>query len=212
MAPTRFPGTKVDPSPLAQSLHLPFSGKMAKNRFLKAAMSEHMATWDAKILSRRGIPTDQLSDVYRHWDEGGWGVILTGNIMVDYNELETIGAPVIPLDASFEGERFEKFEQLAAAGKRSGGLMIAQVCHPGRQVNEMINPNPISASDVQLEGLVFGQTFAKPRPMEEKDIKKLVEQFAHAAEFLHKAGFDGMQLHAAQYVFLPLFFTSVNTN
>jgi 2,4-dienoyl-CoA reductase-like NADH-dependent reductase (Old Yellow Enzyme family) len=34
--------------------------------------------------------------------------------------------------------------------------------------------------------------------MEEKDFKQVIEGFAHAAEYAHAAGFDGVQLHAAQ--------------
>lgn len=198
MSPARFPAGQADPAPLAQPLHLPFSGKTAKNRFLKAAMSEHMATWDPKIRSRRGIPTTELVNLYRRWGQGGFGVILTGNVVIDYDNLETYGNPIVPPDAPFEGERFEKFREMAAAGKEGGGLAIVQVSHPGRQVSEDINPHPIAPSDVPLDDGLMGKKWAQPKAMDEGDFKTVLDGFVHCAEFVYRAGFDGVQLHAGQ--------------
>jgi 2,4-dienoyl-CoA reductase-like NADH-dependent reductase (Old Yellow Enzyme family) len=68
--------------------------------------------------------------------------------MIDPSHLETAGNLVIPQHAEFSGERFERFQELALAGKAKGSLIIAQVGHPGRQTSEELQPHPISASDV----------------------------------------------------------------
>lgn len=198
MAPTRFPAEHVDPKPLAEPLHFEFSGLTAKNRFIKGAMSEAMATWDAQKLEARGVPTKELINMYRVWGEGGFGVLLSGNIMNDYDQLEGPGNAIVPKDAPFEGERFEAFKAMATAAKQHGSLFIGQVSHPGRQVASNVNPHPISASDVQLTVTALGRTFAKPRPMEKKDFDEVIDGFAHTAEYLYKAGFDGIELHGAQ--------------
>ncbi|OLN87684.1 NADH oxidase 1 [Colletotrichum chlorophyti] len=211
MSPKRFAAEDVDPKPLAEPLKFEFSGKVAKNRFMKAAMTERLSTWDPKVLEKRGVPTPQLINVYRRWGEGEFGVILTGNVMIDYNQLEAAGNPIIPLEAPFEGERFEGFKALAEASKKHGSLVHAQLSHPGRQVASHINPSPISASDVQLEGEVMGMTFGKPRAMEKEDIDRVINGFAHAAEYLHKAGFDGVELHGA-HGYLLAQFLSPTTN
>ncbi|KAI0130398.1 hypothetical protein BJ170DRAFT_620054 [Xylariales sp. AK1849] len=205
MAPKRLEGEKTDAAPLGKPLHFEFSGKTASNRFLKAAMTERLSTWDAKDLPKRGVPTKELINVYKRWGEGGFGVILTGNVMLEYDQLEAAGNPIVPRDAKFSGERFEAFKELATASKRHGSLIVAQLSHPGRQVGDSINPNPISASDVQLEGDVMGMTFGKPRPMEKKDFDAVVGGFAHAAEFLFKAGYDGVELHGAHGYLLAQF-------
>ncbi|KAF3766862.1 FMN-linked oxidoreductase [Cryphonectria parasitica EP155] len=205
MAPARFEAEDVDPSPLGQPLKFEFSGHTAKNRFMKAAMTERLSTWDPVNIEKRGVPKPELINVYRRWGEGGYGVILSGNVMIEYDHLEAPGNPIIPYGAPFEGERFEAFRELAAAGKKEGSLFLAQVSHPGRQVVEAVQPHPISASDVQLEGEVMGMTFAKPRAMEKKDIERVVEGFAHAAEYAQKAGFDGIQLHGAHGYLLAQF-------
>ncbi|KAK8099039.1 NADH:flavin oxidoreductase/NADH oxidase [Apiospora kogelbergensis] len=201
----RIASENVDVSVLGEPLHFEFSGKTAPNRFLKGAMTERLSTWDPKDKPKRGVPTDKLINVYRRWGEGGHGVILTGNVMLAYDQLEAAGNPIIPADAPFEGERFEKFKEMATVSKKHGSLIVAQLSHPGRQVSDAINPSPISASDVQLEGNVMGMTFGKPRAMEQADIDAVVGGFAHAAEYLYKAGYDGIQLHGAHGYLLAQF-------
>ncbi|KAK1993276.1 NADH:flavin oxidoreductase/NADH oxidase [Colletotrichum falcatum] len=211
MAPRRLPAEDADASPLAAPLRFEFSGKTAKNRFMKAAMTERLSTWDARRPERRGVPTAELVNVYRRWGEGGFGVILTGNVMLDYDQLEAAGNAVIPPGAPFEGERFEGFRRVAEAAKRHGSLVHAQLSHPGRQVAAHINPHPVSASDVQLEGEVLGMRFGKPRALAKEDIKRIVGDFAYAAEYVHRAGFDGIELHGA-HGYLLAQFLSPTTN
>lgn len=149
--PVRYESESNDASPLAQPLAFPFSGRQAKNRFLKAAMTEKLSSWDPKDLSKRGVPSKNLVNVYRRWGEGGFGVILTGNIMIDPDHLEDAGNAIIPRDAPFSGERFERFQEEAKTAKAHGSLIIGQLSHPGRQTPESLQPHPISASDVYLE-------------------------------------------------------------
>lgn len=89
--------------------------------------------------------------------------------------------------------------------------MVGQVSHPGRQVQNTIQKNPISASDVQLEGNIMGMEFAKPRAATQEDIDHVIEGFAHAAEYLEKAGYDGIELHGA-HGYLLAQFLSPTTN
>ncbi|KAI1505842.1 NADH:flavin oxidoreductase/NADH oxidase [Biscogniauxia marginata] len=205
MAPRRYPAEEVDTSPLARPLHFEFSGKTAPNRFLKGALSECLATWHPTDLPQSGVPTKELINVYRRWGEGGFGVLLTGNVSLEYDQLEGAGNTIISRDAPFSGERFERFKELASQAKAHGSLIVAQISHPGRQVPADMQPQPISASDVQLEGNPLGRTFNKPRPMEKKDIKDVIDAFVHAAEFCYKAGFDGVELHAAHGYLLAQF-------
>lgn len=168
-------------------------------------MTERLSSWDPKNLEARGIPSKNLINVYKRWGEGQLGNILTGNIMIDYNQLEAKGNLIIPRAAKFEGERFEAFKAMAAEGKEHGCLMVGQVSHPGRQVTSDINSDPISASDVQLEGNIMGMTFSKPHAASTEEIKKIIDGFAHAAEYLHEAGCDGIELHGAHGYLLSQF-------
>lgn len=57
----------------------------------------------------------------------------------------------------------------------------------------------------------MGMTFGKPRAATKDDIKQIANDFAHAAEYLEKAGFDGIELHAA-HGYLISQFLSRTTN
>jgi len=212
MAPSpRYESDNVDPAPLGKPLHFEFSGQTASNRFLKGAMTERISSWDPKNLEARGVPSKNLVNVYKRWGEGGIGLILSGNIMIEYDHLEAAGNPIVPRDAPFSGERFERFGEMAKATKAHGSLAVGQVSHPGRQVTDSIQKNPVSASDVQLEGNIMGMTFAKPRAATEEDIQHIIEGFAHSAEYLEKAGWDGIELHGA-HGYLLAQFLSPTTN
>jgi 2,4-dienoyl-CoA reductase-like NADH-dependent reductase (Old Yellow Enzyme family) len=150
--PDRYESDTSDASPLGKPLTFEFSGKTARNRFLKAAMTERLSSWDPKDFKKRGIPSKNLINVYKRWGEGEYGQILTGNIMIEYDQLEAMGNPIIPREAGFSGERFDAFKKMAEASKAHGSLIVGQVSHPGRQCEQRIQKNPISASDVQLEG------------------------------------------------------------
>lgn len=200
----------ADSIPLAQPLYFEFANRLAPNRFLKAALTERMCTWHPTNLTARGIPTKEIINLYRRWGEGGAGLILTGNVLIDYEHLEALGNPIIARDAPFHGERFERFQELAAVSKTQGSLIVAQVNHPGRQVDEWIQPHPISASDVQLQK-AMGMNFGKPRAATKEDIAAFIEGWTHAAEYLHRAGYDGIQLHAA-HGYLLAQFISKTTN
>ena len=199
MAPAqRYESDDVDASPLGEPLRFEFSGTTAPNRFLKGAMTERMSSWDPKNLEARGIPSDNLVNVYKRWGEGQLGTILTGNIMIEFDQLEAPGNAIIPRTEKPEGERFDAFKKLASAAKAQGSLIVGQVSHPGRQSESRTQKDPVSASDIQLEGSVLGMTFEKPHPASSQEIERIKEGFIHAAEYMHAAGFDGIELHGAQ--------------
>lgn len=54
----------------------------------------------------------------------------------------------------------------------------------------------------------MGMTFAKPHPASLEEIERIIEGFAHAAEYLHAAGYDGIELHGAHGYLLAQFLAS----
>lgn len=168
-----------------------------------------MASADKVDVSSRGIPSPELVRLYETWGEGGWGQILTGNIMIDPAHLEGMGNTVIPVneegETRFSGPRFDGFAAMAAAAKKHGSLIVGQVSHPGRQVRADINPDPIGPSAIRLVKTDMHTVHGHPRAATRQDIRRVVEGFAHAAEFLERAGFDGIMLHGAHGYLLSQF-------
>ncbi|CAE6338369.1 unnamed protein product [Rhizoctonia solani] len=180
---------------LGQSLQMPFSGRVAKSRFFKGATSERLASWHSKDLSTRGVPSDDLVRLYEAWGKAGYGILVTGNVMVDPEELEAPGNAIL-YEPHETPERIEQFRKMAAAGKAHGSLMIMQVSH-GHQLAVLMGSSAVGsgASDTQPADRIG--SFRKPTVLDKAGIRKVVDQFAYTAEAAYRAGFDGIQLHWA---------------
>ncbi|CAO1631207.1 unnamed protein product [Parajaminaea phylloscopi] len=196
---------------LGQHVKFPNSGLEAKNRFLKAAMTERLSSWDDEDITKRGIPSAELIKLYEEWGKGGFGVILSGNTFGQYTNLESKGNAILRGD---EPERFEAFKKMTDAAKAHGSLYIVQLSHGGRQVPSDINPYPVAPSDVHLTKMgghdVTGR-FGRPTALDKARIKEVVDDFANAALFAHRTGASGVQLHGA-HGYLVASFLSPSTN
>lgn len=73
----RYASEVVDQKILGDALELPTSKLVAKSRFLKAAMTERLASWDQHDLTKRGLPDERLVRLYEAWGKGGFGIILS---------------------------------------------------------------------------------------------------------------------------------------
>ncbi|KIX96486.1 uncharacterized protein Z520_07752 [Fonsecaea multimorphosa CBS 102226] len=213
MSPDRYPSEAVDPAPLKQPLKFEFSGRVARNRLLKAATTERLASWSRNEPTFVGIPEEKLINVYRRWGQGGYGVIVSGNIMVADDHLEAPGNMIIPLGAVTKvgDRRFDGFSELANVAKREGSLFVGQLNHPGRQTKLELQPNPVSPSDIPLEN-TLGMSFGRPHAASLAEIAKITHQFVWSSEYLYEAGFDGVQLHAAHGYLLAAFLSKTTNN
>lgn len=171
--------------PLRDELTLP-CGAVLPNRVAKGAMTEGLATPD-------GRPTPELERLYGIWSDGGAGMLLTGNIIIDKDHLERPGNVVI--DRAPDADMAARLASWAKAGTRAGNHLWAQISHGGRQTQKLVNPNPKSSSDVAL-ALPGGQ-FGKPSPLTKDEIADLVGRWATAAKACKDAGFTGVQVHGA---------------
>lgn len=170
---------------LASAFTLP-CGISIPNRLAKAAMTEGLA-------EPGGVAGPRIARLYRVWSEGGAGLLLTGNIMVDRRYRERPANIVVEGDQSPEAA--EGLRAYADAAKAGGAVAIAQISHAGRQSPAIIAPEPVGPSAVEVK--LPGGVFAKPRALSDADIENVVARFAHTAKACVEAGFDGVQVHAA---------------
>jgi 2,4-dienoyl-CoA reductase-like NADH-dependent reductase (Old Yellow Enzyme family) len=176
-------------SPLAQTLTLPCGVKLP-NRLAKSAMTEGLA-------DKFDRPTPLHNQLYRTWAEGGTGLHITGNVMIDKRYLERAGNVVLEDDKSLD-----LFKQWVEEGTAGNNHLWVQLNHPGRQCPRMINSTPLSPSNVQLDML---GNFGKPKAMTEQDIQEVVQRFARSAALVKEAGFTGVQIHCAHGYLLSQF-------
>jgi 2,4-dienoyl-CoA reductase-like NADH-dependent reductase (Old Yellow Enzyme family) len=184
---------------LTDPLRLPCGATIA-NRIAKAAITEGLA--DAN-----GSPTPELERLYRGWAGGGFGLMITGNIIVNGDHLERPGNVIVDQEPS--SEQMARLRSWTHAATQHGGHLWAQLSHSGRQTPKAVNPCPLSPSAVRI-GLPGG-LFGKPQTMTQLEIAKVVFQFAAAARICKAAGFTGVQIHAA-HGYLISSFLSPKTN
>lgn len=166
---------------LRDPLTLP-CGQVLPNRIMKAALSEGMA-------DKHNAPDARLGRLYATWGQGGYGLILTGNVMVDGTQLGEPGNVVI------EDERhLDALSRWAKATKDGGVPIWVQLNHPGRQSNPLdLGHKPVAPSAVPLS--IPGSPM--PRELTPAEIEKIIERFATSAAVCESAGFDGVQIHGA---------------
>lgn len=162
------------------------SGLVLSNRIAKAAMEEGMA-------SPEQVPDERLVELYRRWGAGGAGLLITGNVMVHAEALTGPGGVVLD-----ETSDLAPFTQWASAAKAAGAAMLMQINHPGRQVPAALPGVSWGPSEIAVDlGPRYSKRFAKPTPMTGDQIEATIQRFAVTATQAERAGFDGVEVHAA---------------
>ncbi|MDV7086927.1 NADH:flavin oxidoreductase/NADH oxidase family protein [Rhodococcus opacus] len=167
------------------SLHDPLPlpcGQVLPNRIMKSALSEGLGDkWNS--------PDGRLEQLYTTWSRGGYGLLVTGNVMIDRTQLGEPGNVVI------EDERdLDALTSWAKTTKDAAVPIWVQLNHPGRQSNPLaLGHTPVAPSAVPLN--IPGAS--TPRELTPGEIEDIIERFATAALVCETAGFDGVQIHGA---------------
>jgi 2,4-dienoyl-CoA reductase-like NADH-dependent reductase (Old Yellow Enzyme family) len=164
------------------SLPLP-CGAVLPNRLAKAAMSERLA-------DRNGMPGDGMVRLYDVWGRGGVGLNITGHVIIDHRHIAEPGNVIVE-----DGRHIEALAKVAAAAKSNGAHIWAQLNHPGRQTARFVDKAPVAPSAVALK--IGAGSFARPRALENAEIRELIGRFADSAAAFEAAGFDGVEIHGA---------------
>lgn len=184
---------------LSQTLTLP-CGAVLPNRIAKAAMTEGLA--DSRL---RATPRHET--LYGRWSDGGAGLLITGNVMIDRTILERPGNVAIdPAPSTGEPDGMEALRAWARAGTRNGNHLWMQISHAGRQSPRYVTRQPAGPSPVKLE--LMGN-YARPRALEDSEIQDYIQRFANVAGIAREAGFTGVQIHAAHGYLLSSFLSPV---
>lgn len=160
------------------------NGTTIKNRFFKSAMSEGMGTRDFQ-------PKKNIATLYKRWAEGGTGLIITGNIMVDPKGTAEPGNIVFDKNSNME-----ILKDWAKQGQQHGAKVMVQLNHPGKQVPKTIAKETVAPSTIPL-GNGLNKLFSTPRALTTSEVKELVQKFVTSAKVAKEAGFSGVQIHAA---------------
>ncbi|HWW08091.1 NADH:flavin oxidoreductase/NADH oxidase family protein [Collimonas sp.] len=184
-------------STMFSSLQLP-NGSILPNRLAKAAMEENMA-------DSGQLPGAAIHRLYRAWADGGAGLIITGNVMIDGRALTGPGG--IVLEA---GTPLQPFMQWAEAAKHQGAQVWMQLNHPGRQVMAAMGGAAWAPSALALDMGKHSKLFVQPKAMSDAEIQEVITRFAASAAAAERAGFNGVEIHAAHGYLISQFLSPLS--
>ncbi|MBW7458198.1 NADH:flavin oxidoreductase [Paenibacillus sepulcri] len=154
-----------------------------------------------------GLANDRMARYYARFAKGGFGLIITEGIYPDLlNSQSYMNQPGIA-----NKEQAESWRPVIQAVHREGKRIIAQLMHAGALVQHdgftPIAPSAIKPIGTMLEDHGGSGEFTIPRAMTITEIRNVIDNFAQAALRAKQAGFDGVEVHAANGYLLDQFIT-----
>lgn len=166
------------------------SGMKLKNRFFRSATNDHAA-------DKEGHVTEELLQIYENLAKGGVGAIITGLAHVTDAEKLNEGQMGIYKDSFIE-----EYKPLTDAVHQYDARIIIQLVCNG--VQNRSTADGLLWGPSAVEDLAYQQA---PKEMTKEEIRIMTESFAEGALRAKKAGFDGVQIHAAHGYLLSKFLT-----
>jgi N-ethylmaleimide reductase len=168
----------------ARSLHL-------ANRIVMAPMTRSRATADHT--------PDALMATY-YGQRASAGLIITEGTSPSPNGL---GYPRIP--GLYDAAQVSAWRAVTDAVHSQGGRIFVQLMHSGRVAHlanlpagaEVLGPGAVACPGEMFTDTLGPQPHSPPRAMTAADIAQAVQEHVHAAKLALDAGFDGVELHAA---------------
>lgn len=160
------------------------------NRMVMAPLTRNRA-------GEGNVPTAMNVEYYRQ--RATAGLIITEASQVSAEGIGYPGTPGIHTDEQVAGWR-----KVTDAVHQEDGRIYIQLWYCGRISHPSLLPNeqlPVAPSAIRPEGeavtLEGMQAFVEPRALDIDEIPEIVAQYRHAAEQAKAAGFDGIEVHAA---------------
>ncbi len=161
-----------------------------KNKIVMAPLTRNRA-------GEGNVPQDLNVEYYKQ--RATAGLIITEASQVS---AEGVGYPSTP--GIHSPEQVNGWRKVTNAVHKEGGKIFIQLWYCGRISHPSMLPDnkiPVSASAIKPQGEAITyegmQEFVEPRALETDEIKLIVDQYRAAANNAKAAGFDGVEVHAA---------------
>lgn len=160
----------------------------AANRTIMAPLTRARATPDH-------VPTAIMAEYYAQ--RASAGLIISEATGISR---EGVGWPYAP--GIWSEAQVSAWKPITQAVHERGGLIIAQLWHMGRMAHSAVTGvQPVSSSATAMPGEAHTydgkMPFETARPLAVEEIPRLVADYVRAARNAVAAGFDGVQIHAA---------------
>lgn len=160
------------------------------NRIVMAPLTRSRAT-------EEGVPTPLMAQYYAQ--RASAGLIISEGANISPQARGYAYTPGLYNRAQIEG-----WQSIVEAVHARGGRIFVQLWHVGRISHPSLQPNgawPVAPSAIRPHASAFTKTgfqhCVKPRALTTSDIYAIVEQYRQAARGALQAGFDGVEIHAA---------------
>ena len=160
------------------------------NRVLMSPLTRNRAESD-------GVPGDLATTYYRQ--RSGAGVIIT-----EATQISPMGKGYLDTPGIHTEQQAHAWKKITDAVHAEGGKIIIQLWHVGRISHVSLLPegrSPVSSTDKAADGQTFTangfEDCSKPEALTVEGIKQTVEDYREAARLAKMAGFDGIEVHAA---------------
>ncbi|MEM9782556.1 MAG: alkene reductase [Pseudomonadota bacterium] len=177
---------------------LPLGRSVLPNRVLMAPLTRNRAHAD-------GTPWEKAAVYYAQ--RASAGLILTEATQISREGQGYIQTPGIHAETQVAGWR-----RITDAVHAAGGRIWLQLWHVGRISHTSLQPGgqaPVAPSAIRAQAQTFAQAgfvdVSEPRALETEEIARLIEDYRVAARNALRAGFDGVEVHAANGYLLDQF-------
>jgi 2,4-dienoyl-CoA reductase-like NADH-dependent reductase (Old Yellow Enzyme family) len=150
------------------------------------------------------VPNDLMVEYYTQ--RAGAGMILTEATAVTPQGVGYADTPGL-----WTPEQVQGWRKVTSSVHAAGGLIVAQLWHVGRISDPMFLDGelPVAPSAIAAQGHVSHvrpeRAYVTPRALETAEIPGVVEAYRHGAKMAMEAGFDGVEVHAANGYLLDQF-------
>ena len=174
-----------------------------RNRVAVAPMSRVSTAGD-------GVPTDGMAAYYAGFARGGFGLVISEGTYTDHAHSQAYAdQPAIVTDAQVRA-----WARVADRVHEAGGRVFLQLMHAGaliqgnRHRTVAVAPSAVQPKGRKLLGYGGDGPYALPRELTAADIAEAIAGFAAGAARARTAGFDGVEVHAANGYLLDQFLTT----
>jgi len=177
-------------------------GLRLRNRIVMAPMTRARA-------GEERLANPLMAEYYRQRSSAGF--LITEGVLISRQGIGWVNAPGIYTD-----EQAEAWRQVVEAVHAQGTPIFLQLWHCGRASHSNFHKKeglPVAPSAIKMGGdyihtPVGEQPYETPRALETEEISSVVADYRKAAERARSAGFDGVELHAANGYLLDEFLQS----
>lgn len=168
-----------------------------RNRVVMAPLTRQRA-------SAGRVPNDLMVEYYTQ--RAGAGMILTEATAVTPQGVGYADTPGL-----WSTEQVKGWRKVTSAVHDLDGLIVAQLWHVGRISDPLFLDGelPVAPSAIAAEGHVSHvrpqRAYVTPRALETAEIPGVVQAYRHGAQMAMEAGFDGVEVHAANGYLLDQF-------